>query len=222
MTDLVWYAAYGSNLSAHRFTTYLSGGPAEHRTIDTPQAGARDATPPIANRSWEIRHRLFFAAASKSWGGGSVAFLDPNAEFGQRTYTRLWLVTAQQFEDVFRQENGITVPDVDDRAEPLFTIDDLDAGGHVDLADGWYGRLLHLGPGPDGHPIATFTGADPGRHTIGPAHSSYLRTIGIGLMERFRLKPGGAAKYLAERDGNAGIVNRRDLAADLAEWVPPS
>lgn len=219
MSDLVWYAAYGSNLSAERFATYLNGGSPPHRPVIRCHDGARDSSAPLANHSWEIPHRLFFAASSSSWGGGSLAFLDPVADDSNVSLTRLWLITAQQFEDVFRQENRLAVPPPNDpTVAPLFTIRDLGPGEHCDVTTSWYGRVVHLGLGPDDHPVVTFTGRRSDRHQLGPAHPSYLRTMGIGLMDRFRLGPETAAEYLAGSEGNAGHIDQGALATDLACW----
>lgn len=219
MSDLVWYAAYGSNLSAERFITYLTGGSPPHVPVVGRHGGARDSSAPLANRSWEVPHRLFFAASSSKWGGGALAFLDPVADDTNVSLTRLWLITTEQFEDVFRQENRLAVPAPNDTAAvPLFTVRDLGPGGHCDATSSWYGRVINLGAGPDGHPVVTFTGRQADRHRLGPAHPSYLRTMGIGLMDRFRLEPAAAAEYLAGSEGNAGHIDRGALAADLARW----
>ena len=156
--------------------------------------------------------------------------LDTERTTGRPTLSRIWLITGQQFEDVFRQENGRQVPGKSSSAEEdpsedsgrLFSTDQLDGGGHLDVLDTRYGRVLHLGPGPGGHPVLTFVGADAPRHQSGPADESYLRTIGLGLMESWHLPLEAAVDYLIERDGNAGAVARETVAADLAKWSSPS
>ncbi len=149
--------------------------------------------------------------------------LDQHHSPDHPTLARIWLVSSQQFEDIFRQENRRSVPD---RADPesggserLFKVEDLAAGAHVDVADSSYGRILNLGPGPGGHPVVTFVGADPGRHQRGPAHLSYLRTIGLGLMECWGLDLETATDYLVASEGNAGAVSPDDIRADLAQWT---
>ncbi len=261
---LVWYAAYGSNLWWPRFRTYLEGGPVPYRPVPRDQAGARDPSPPAADRAWWLPHDLFFAGASPGWGGGAVAFLDPSPTTGSipkpepgadadpgapvttggdvdevpdsGTLARIWLITAEQFEDVFRQENGLRVPgstlapgsgpdrSVEPEPErwdrtgggPLFDLARIPAGSHLDAGPQWYGRVLHLGPGPDGHPVATFTGPDPGRHRRGPAHPSYARTVALGLMETWGLDGEQAADRLGRCDGNRGDLDLRALTRDLA------
>ncbi len=230
MTDLVWYAAYGSNLLAARFAVYLAGGPVPHRPTPSVQAGARDPSPPRADRRVELPHELVFAGASPGWGGGGVAFLDPRPQGpeAEPTLGRRWLITAEQFEDVFRQENGMAVPGSDahpgsgpgGRAEvgdgPLFDLDELAPGRHLDVADRWYGRVLRLADGDDGRPVATFTTADPGHPPPAAAHPSYLRTVGLGLIETWGLSPEVAARRLVRCAANRGVVDADQLAADLA------
>lgn len=216
--ELVWYAAYGSNLLAARFSTYLTGGQAPHRPTARPQAGARNPAPPHQDRAWPLPHPLFFAGTSPGWGGAAVAMLDPTRSPAHPTLGRIWLITAQQFEDVFRQENGQRVPDGDRR--PLFSVADAAPGRPLDVLDAWYGRVVHLGPGPGGHPVVTMASPDPSRHRRGPAHPSYLRTIGLGLAESWGLSARAAAEYLVGCEGNAGAVPVETLHADLAAWIP--
>ncbi len=85
--SLLWYVAYGSNMSAARFARYL--------------AGAADRTPPQAGRAMLLPGTVFFADESVVWGGGR-AYYDP--DLPGRTPARAHLITAGQFADVRRQE----------------------------------------------------------------------------------------------------------------------
>ncbi len=194
MTErLVWYAAFGSNLYRARMAVYLTGGPVPNSTAGRVQAGSRDPVLPRDDRPIEIPHRLFFAGASSGWGGGGVAFLDPRPEPTAGTRGRAWLVTAEQFADVFAQENGLADP-------PPIDLDRLAAAGTVDAADSWYGRLIDLGAGPDGSPTVTFTCADvarPGARR--PPHRSYREVMVWGLGQSWGLDPAAADRYLDER-----------------------
>jgi hypothetical protein len=213
----VWYVAFGSNLLASRFRAYLGGGPVPHAP-GVLQAGARDPSPPRADAEAEIPHRLYFARSSITWGGGGVAFLDPDpSPPGVTTQCRLWLITAQQFADVYAQENQLDQPPAVDElldAERMAT-------DPVLHRERWYGRLLPLGDGPDGHPMITFTAPTTDVHRPRAAHRSYLRVVGAGLMERLGYDPAGAAGYLASRDGNRGVVDVDDLARDLELELGP-
>lgn len=99
MSPLVWYLAYGSNLSRERFACYLLGGtPSGARRT---YAGCRDRSPPQDTVALRIRGRLGFAGESLVWGGG-VAFLDPDGH--GEVVGRGYLITAEQLDDVVEQE----------------------------------------------------------------------------------------------------------------------
>ena len=106
--DLVWYAAYGSNLWPERFACYLTGGTAPGSTTASP--GARNPAPARATEASKCDHERFYAGESRRWHGGGVAFLatDPG---DHNTPLRLYLITTEQFEDVFAQENGLDAPE---------------------------------------------------------------------------------------------------------------
>ncbi|MEZ5411257.1 MAG: hypothetical protein R2761_24725 [Acidimicrobiales bacterium] len=216
---LVWYAAYGSNLWSARFLTYLAGGPVPLSPTARVQAGARDPSPPRDDRPARLPGRVLFGRSSAGWGGGGVAFLDPEPEPepgpapGAEPETgaapapgaecpvlgRLWLITADQFADVASQENGHPV--APEAAHPSAVA----PGRHLDVGPGWYGRLLHLGDGPDGHPILTFTCPDPRPSALPrrPAHPAYREVVARGLTETWGLTVGEAAAYLAGCDGGS-------------------
>ncbi len=98
--SVVWYIAYGSNMSAARFACYLEGGcppggKLQHR-------GARDDAAPLATMPVTLPGSIFFAGESKVWGGGR-AYYDPTI-VGGGTPARAYLITHEQFEDVREQE----------------------------------------------------------------------------------------------------------------------
>jgi hypothetical protein len=112
VTDLVWYAGYGSNLSRDRFSCYIAGGtPAGTiRTYD----GCRDRTPPRRTTALRFPGALAFAGESTVWGGGT-AFLDPGGD--NEVVARAYLVTVDQLDDVAAQET---------RYDGVFTVGDRD------------------------------------------------------------------------------------------------
>ncbi len=203
MSGLVWYAAYGSNLWSARFLTYLTGGPVPLSPAGRVQDGARDPSPPQADTPARLPGRVLFGRSSSGWGGGGIAFLDPAASHpapgdptpggsgGDQVLGRLWLITVDQFADVASQENGHPLPA--EAADPTA----LEGGGHLDVGPGWYGRLLHLGAGPDGHPILTFTCPDPAAVPRHPAHPAYREVIARGLIETWGLTAAEAEGYIA-------------------------
>ena len=110
MTELVWYASYGSNMCAERFACYLTGGtPTGSSRL---HEGCRDTAGATADRAIVLPGTVFFSGTSKAWTGGH-AYLDasdtrPTAP----ALGRAWLITSQQFDDVVAQENSRLVGSV--------------------------------------------------------------------------------------------------------------
>ena len=82
---MIWYVAYGSNLLAARFALYVGTVPDEQRRVTIPYARyfARDA-------------------AETRWGGGGVAFLDPDTP--AETLGRAYLLDEERFAALHRDE----------------------------------------------------------------------------------------------------------------------
>lgn len=166
--DLVWYVSYGSNLSSARLRCYLAGGAPPGGRWQAP--GARDATPPRADRRLDLDRALWFGGPSHTWDG-APAYLD--RERAGTTIARAWLVTREQFADVVAQEN---------QREPgsLDVPDRLLVDGGVLLPGERYGRLVGLDP-VDGVPAATFTYVE--RPPARPPTPAYLAMLAQGLAE---------------------------------------
>jgi hypothetical protein len=124
----VWYVGYGSNLCEERFLCYILGG--QFKWGGRKTEGCRDKTPPRANESIIIPFSLYFAKKSKCWQDGAVAFISALEEQdpANYTYARMWKITAEQFECVWKQEGK-----------------------------GWYNEYMPLGQHADGTPIVTIT-----------------------------------------------------------------
>lgn len=196
MSELVWYAAYGSNLSRTRFGCYLRGGTPTGAGHSFP--GSRDQSDPMDDRPWEIHTELVFGGTSITWGGG-VAFVDPDAEIV--TKARLYLITGEQFADVVAQENWLapgTVP------PPVFE----DAVESVVGAEHMYGLVLSLGS-LDDRPVLTFT-QHRGTAVAAPS-PAYLRHVANGLREAHEMTTSDVVAYLAERRGIAGNLTLETL-----------
>lgn len=218
---LVWYAAYGSNLSSARFMTYLAGGTAEGKT--TSERGAADPTPPAASRPFRLRHALYFAGDAPDWGGGGVAFVRPEEAPGALTYARIYLVTVDQLRAVLAQENGLEPG----RGAALVSSRQLTAarpGERIETGAGDYGLLLCVGrergtpDGPD-VPVWTFTSPHALDGELRAPSDAYLSTVCRGLVETF-LDPAGPE----EGAGHPGAPQERPtpetLERSLAERVP--
>ncbi|HEX5496640.1 MAG TPA: histone deacetylase [Mycobacteriales bacterium] len=205
-TDLVWYAAYGSNMHADRFGCYLAGGIPAGASMVRPHPGCRDRAGPRRAVPVLLPGGIYFATESATWSGG-VAFYDP--ALPGVAAGRAYLVTAGQFSDVAAQE----------MRRPPGT--DLDLGpvlrtGRHRLGPGRYETLLSAGT-LDGRPLLTFTA--PGRSGDLPANApsaTYLRTLGVGLAEAHGWTAERAAAYLCARPGAAGAWDPPTVAALIA------
>ena len=206
LSQPVWYAAYGSNVSRQRFLRYIQGGPIPGSTAGHQQDSARDQSLPTADQPFAIDRALFFAGSSQRWGSGGVAFLDADTRPRVPAKGRAWRVTLGQFEDLFRQENGQT--DV-----IAVELDELLVAGQLHLLDRWYGRVELLGE-IDRVPVVTIASPVPLLEPK-PAHVSYLSVIAEGLADAWGMDHQQAAKYLAGLPGNAGSYPATAIAADL-------
>lgn len=101
-TEKVWYACYGSNLSADRFKSYIVGeiNPANGIRED----GCKDTSLWTDEKIKTFPGRLYFARSSGKWDHGGVAFIDPNVD--GTIYMRLYLITREQFLEVQGQEGA--------------------------------------------------------------------------------------------------------------------
>ena len=99
-TEKVWYACYGSNLSADRFKSYIVGDINPANGI--PENGCTDKSLWTDEKIKTFSGQLYFARSSGKWEHGGVAFIDPDAN--GTIYMRLYLITREQFLEVQRQE----------------------------------------------------------------------------------------------------------------------
>jgi hypothetical protein len=108
MKDYIWYASYGSNISAERFMCYIRGGKPEGATRT--YEGCNDKTPPVDQKPINIPHQLYFAKEAKVWNGGGVCFINPERDEQVNTLGNMYLITRAQFLEVVQQENFTTEP----------------------------------------------------------------------------------------------------------------
>ncbi|MET7304279.1 histone deacetylase [Embleya sp. NPDC005575] len=199
--DLVWYAAYGSNMHAARLDCYLRGGrpPGGVRTYP----GCRDPSAPRATRPVVLPGRMYFAFESKNWTGGLALYdpLDPG-----RTPARAYLLTRSQFGDLAAQEM-YRAPGVDPDLSTLATT------GRATLGPGRYETVVRVGAA-DGHAILALTA--PWRSADAPWNApaaAYLQHLRAGLAEAHGWSARRAARYLAGCPGAAGTWTAEAIAA---------
>lgn len=204
-TDHVWYASYGSNLSAARFAFYLSGGrpPGASRTYP----GARDATPPAADRALRVPGEIFFGWDSPTWGGGGIAFLDLDA--GGEALVRAYRITHDQLADVVAQEMHRDPGDALD-------VDALIGARRLVLGPGRYETLAVVAD-LAGEPVVTFTCPDDeARPAVNAPSGRYLQMVAAGLREAHGLTTPQIRDYLLAAPGARPAWSADDLDALLA------
>ena len=190
---LVWYACYGSNLKRERFMCYIKGGRPEGSS--RVHEGCSNTRPPLDERPVEINHRLYFSKRSRTWGGGGVAFIGSERSWNEKTLGKMYLITREQFREVFAQENG-------SRSDGLhIDFERLVEEGEYITGNGWYGKLLFLGRDEeDKYPVFTFTASDEGSISHNPPGKKYFETIVDGLCESYpHMGREEAETYLGER-----------------------
>ncbi|HXX34979.1 MAG TPA: tetratricopeptide repeat protein, partial [Thermodesulfobacteriota bacterium] len=202
LTNLVWYASYGSNLCSRRFMCYIEGGQPEGAS--RPHSGCRNKTPPKDDQPIKIPYPLYFARQSSRWGNKGVAFIGLKKEETEATLGRMYLITEQQFIDVVSQENEGAKISVD--------LQKVKQQGSMVFHESWYGNILYLGE-QSGFPIYTFTSCknialEP---PVAPS-SEYLQAIISGLKEVYPVTPDDIIEYLLSKPGIKDSYTREDLA----------
>lgn len=218
--QLVWYASYGSNLSLERFLKYVEGG----KLVGTNRRylGCCDKTRPRKDRLVTIRHKLFFGCRSGLWNA-AMAFVQ-EAESACHTYGRMYLITDEQFDQVVRQERGLSpegprlCPDLsymakhkncylnrEDPTKPLATDKPCS-----------YGLILNLGE-EDGYPILTFTAVGPDNEITPRAPSrAYVEFIARGIRETSpEVATVEIVRYFLSCDGVRDFISQEEIK----EWL---
>lgn len=201
MTDLVWYASYGSNLDQRRFMCYIGGGQPEGSSES--EVGCRIQTPPLETRPVTIPYPLYFAGESSRWGGG-VAFIGhQRQDRPSHTLGRMYLITVEQFIDVVSQENrGVEIK---------VELQQIHAAGKQQLMESDYGTIVSLGT-DKGIPVFTFTShLDLDTQPSTAPSSSYLGTIVAGLLQTYQVKNEELIDYLLEKPGVSLQWSRESL-----------
>jgi hypothetical protein len=188
-SSLVWYASYGSNMDAGRFSRYILGGIFEETNHQ--HAGCDDKTLPVQDVLIDLPLELYFAGESRQWGGG-VAFVKPNT-LEVRTKSRAYLVTLGQFEQIAAQESSRETHSLD--------VDLLRSQGYLVMGDGSkkYDKILYCGE-KDGYPVITFT-SPLELQVYAKPEPTYLRTIAAGLKDFHGLDDQEVIEYLIVKPG---------------------
>ena len=185
----VWYASYGSNMSAGRLACYLTGGRPPGATRTYP--GARDRSLPTDVRPVELAGCVYFAWHSPTWDGG-IAFYDP--EGPGSSVGRAYRITRGQLSDLLEQEMHRD-PGIEHDLEELLT------DGVAVVGAGRY-EAMHVVGTLAGEPVVTFTSPERMHAADHNAPSAaYLATMARGLAEGRGWDAERVAGYLLERPG---------------------
>ena len=103
--DYIWYVSYGSNMLYDRFLCYIEGGSYEDSRYHPP---CDDPSLPLAVKTVEIAHDMYYGNTSSSWQFGGVSFLDTSKE--GHAYGVAYLITREQFDHVAAEENDGQFP----------------------------------------------------------------------------------------------------------------
>ena len=196
----VWYASYGSNINTDRFLCYIKGGKPEGSSkIET---GCKDPSLPIASSTFTMKFPLYFAKEAAKWESKGVAFIGLTPASDCVTYSKKYLITLDQFNDIVSQENnGLSID---------LNLDEvIKEGSKVFRSNAWYGNVLYLGK-EEGYPIFTFTAPwdIQGAEWKKPSHP-YLKTIIKGLLEDYSNEE--IYRYFLSKQGIKGEFTDEEL-----------
>lgn len=171
---------------------YISGG--RPAGADRNYKGCRNRSAPEKSKPIKINAELYFARRSKTWQGGGVAFINPEADRHKITLGRMYLITKEQFTELVKQESRY-------EEELLLDLEKaIEQGSVITDIPSWYGKLLFLGQEED-YPIFSFTNEHYLAGEVNPPAESYLQIIRRGLEETYCMKRSEIDQYLADKKG---------------------
>jgi len=188
-TDPIWYVAYGSNLLADRFESYILG--CGDDAVWGGHRGSADATLPAGDRQVVVPHPVYFGGHSRRWDGACCFCpVEPLGDDRLPVVGRAWLVTWGQMVDIVAQENGLPTS--------AATLPDLvpEPGAAVRVLDGVIDLLLGMDD-IDGHPACTL--ASSNLPPAAPPSPSYRQVLAAGMAE-MGLAPEVAERHLVDLD----------------------
>jgi hypothetical protein len=195
--ELVWYAAYGSNLRQERFLRYIEGGRVEGN-VRRYQPCA-DPTPPRQVLPLSLPYQLFFAGESRAWTGG-VAFIKAGGDGSTRS--RAYLLSYKQYVHLVCGENNVS------SLPPLPMAEATSRGSAIIPGlTGRYDQLVYFGH-RGRYPVFTTTASTP--ETINPPAPAYLIQVIMGLQE-LRHSPDEIVCYLHATPGVTGHYSSAQL-----------
>lgn len=187
-------------MNTERFLCYIKGGKPEGSSkVET---GCKDPSLPIASSTFTMNFPLYFAKEAVKWESKGVAFIGLTSEPDVETYSKKYLITLEQFEEIVSQENNGLEIDLN--------LDEVMKDRSVIFrANAWYGNILYLGE-EKGHPIFTFTAPwDIDDIEWKKPSYPYLKTIIKGLKENYPDE--GIYRYFQNKQGIKGEFTDEEL-----------
>jgi len=208
--NMLWYAAYGSNVNRERLLEYIRGGRSRFNGINYP--GCRNKQDPIRDYAIAINRELYFGRTADAWGG-AVAFVRPEQSKSQ-TLGRAYLITEEQFLDLACQENGRKPGDPELRFHYEFSsknpesyFNPADPSRAAGPTAQWYGRVLLLGT-RESWPVFTITAEWPGYADVNPPGRAYVRCIADGIGQLGRISHKALVEYFISKVGVKDRISR--------------
>jgi hypothetical protein len=203
--EYMWYCSYGSNLSEDRFLCYIKGG--KPKGSDRTEVGCRDKSLPLKNKPIKMDNELLFVESSVRWSNMGVAIVNPNTKNNLKSYGRMYLITKEQFIDIVKQENGISL----EKAQQIDFTKNNKGNNSVLLEGKRYGLILCIGE-DEGYPIYTFTTSkNVDKIEINAPSKEYLQMIASGLVETYGLNNNELANYFLQFKGVKNNYNYKQL-----------
>lgn len=211
MERYVWYACYGSNLNYDRFICYIKGGKPKGAKRKNRGCMSNKKTPKRTD-SFAIPYPLYFAKNSSNWYGSGVAFIGLTKDSKVKTLSKLYLITKDQFEELFVQENGEKYEKMYEKIPLSLSFEEImQKRSKVIWNSSWYGNIIYLGLGPGEIPIFTTTSSKNER-PISPPNEKYLFHIIMGLRTKpYNLLEDKIVEYLHEKIGIQEKYKKEDL-----------
>jgi hypothetical protein len=194
ISNMIWYACYGSNMNFNRFLKYIKGGQLiVNGETKEYKACLTDKLPPRQSEPYLINRRFFFAKESKTWNKHGVGFISNKRNKKSKTLGKLYLISKAQFSHLFAQENG--------RGASKIDYENLLSNGILDFDYNFYNRIVILNKDYKGYPILTFT--NKSTLPTNKPHFEYAQLIKNGLMLTHNLTSQEAIDYLSKKGTGA-------------------
>lgn len=194
ISNMIWYACYGSNMDLERFLKYIQGGQLNvNGNIKNYKACPTDNSLPQNSEPYLIDRKFFFAKESKTWNKHGVGFISNKRNKKSKTFGKLYLISEAQFSHLFALENG--------RETAKISFDKLSKLGILDYGYNFYNRIVLLDKNHKGFPILTFTNRENPK--TNKPHPEYAQLITSGLKLTHKLTINEAVDYLSKKGTGA-------------------